>query len=231
MFPKYVANNEKCSNVASSTLRMQVKETKTGSKQVFSTSKSNGNILSLSVLHATTATNNKDAPDNATNSIATPATAATKVNEPPKESTNSNVALRSCCDCKKLDQNTKYCSGYKSVLPKPTKLCRCLRFVDNLNVVDLYQQIAMEGIQLKRNGYKLTIQGMKTKEQKNTIVCYKEELILFLKVKEKLDCIECDTGDLMDWYRNDFSQIDEMSLEELQTHVEGYQKYRIYYRG
>jgi len=231
MFPKYVANSEKCSNVASSTLSMQIKETKTGSKQVFSTSKSNGSKRGLSVLLATTATNNKDAPDNATNSIATPATVATKVDEPSKESLNSSVTLRSCYDCKKLDQNTNYCSGYKFVLPEPKISYRCLRFVGKLNVVDLYQQITKKGIRLKRNGDKLTIQGMNTKQQKDIIVCYKEELILFLKVREKLDCIECDTEDLMDWYKEDIPQINEMSLEELQIHVEGYQKYRIYYRG
>jgi len=231
VFPKYVSNSDKCSNVASSTLRMQIKETKTGSKQLFSTPKSNAINRNLSVLLATTATINEDAPDNATNSVATHATIATKDDDSVNESPNNSVPLRYCYDCKMLDKTTNYCSGYKSVLPKPTKFYRCLRFVGKLNVVDLYQQIMKEGIRLKRNGDKLIIQGMKTKEQKNTIICYKEELILLLKVREKLVCIECDTDDLMDWYKDDLPQIEEMSLEELQKRVEGYQKYRIYYRG
>jgi len=255
VFPKFVSEREKrsncskvehpgtekkCSNVASSTLRMQIKEMKTGSKQVFSSSKSKVTNRSLSVLHATTATNDGGTHDYVHNAVATTATTATgatgatgatNLDDPVKESSNNNVALRSCYNCKKFDQNTNYCSGFNFKLPEPAKLYRCLRFVGKTNVVDLYQQVIKEGIWLTHSGAKLTIQDMKTWEQKDTIVCYKEELILLLKVREKLVCIDCDIDDVMDWYKDDLPQIDEMSLEELQTHVEDYQKHRIHYRG
>jgi len=231
MFPKYESSAEKCSNVASSTLRIENREIIKGSKKGFSTFKSNIKKPSLSVLHATTATDNKDEHDKATKSIATLATTATEADELLKEPPNNSVALKSCFDCKKFDEATNYCCGYKFNLPKPTRRYRCTRFVDQIHVVDLYQQLTNEGIQLKRNGENLTIHGMKTSEQKNTIVSFKEELIQLLKVKEKLDCIECETDDLLDWYKDDFAQIETMSLELLQKHVEGYQDNHTYYRS
>ena len=231
MFPRFIPNSENCSNVASSTLRTHINESKTGSKKDIYSSYIKASNHSLSVLHATTATNDAESSDDASNLVATPGTRATKrddlINEPP----NNSIALKSCYDCKMFNQTTKYCTGFNFKLPEPANHYRCLRFVGKINVVDLNQQLIKEGIRLKRNGDKLTIRGMKTQEQKNTIISYKAELIQYLNVKEKLDCIECDTEDLLDWYKDDLPQIDEMSLEELHKRVEGYQKYRIYYRG